>query len=320
MATSGPSHPGRPRPRGPLVLRREGGRAARRRRRNWAAAIPKLGARNGVGADRAGPRENLGSDIQPREAAAGKAGQSSPFQERGCPGSGRETLAPQAASAAAGRGGQGIARPPNPAAGPRARPGHPSVAASGFCGWRLMHLLSERPSPPKCGLGPVRFLREPPDAPLGLGVLEGTPLAAVPSRSCPTNPARSPAFAVFSSLSGFCPGTFQEPESRDSAGQRAFVRRLTREGQRGGPELGDPRWRGCRAPGRGPRAGVPRELGLSGGPGKGSGDLIGWIGGGPGVQRVAWAIPYCAPPEAAVIFCVCMSFELIRSLTGSGPR
>lgn len=254
MATSGPSHPGRPRPRGPLVLRREGGRAARRRRRNWAAAIPKLGARNGVGADRAGPRENLGSDIQPREAAAGKAGLSSPFQERGCPGSGRETLAPQAASAAARRGGQGIARPPNPAAGPCARPGHPSVAASSFCGWRLMHLLSERPSPPKCGLGPVRFLREPPDAPLGLGVLEGTPLAAAPSRSCPTDPARSPAFAVFSSLSGFCPGTFQEPESRDSAGQRAFVRRLTREGQRGGPELGDPRWRGCEhqvvAPGR----------------------------------------------------------------------
>lgn len=254
MATSGPSHPGRPRPRGPLVLRREGGRAERRRRRNWAAAIPKLGARNGVGTDRAGPRENLGSDIQPREAAAGKAGLSSPFQERGCPGSRRETLAPQAASAAAGRGGQGIARPPNPAAGPRARPGHPSVAASSFCGWRLMHLLSERPSPPKCGLGPVRFLREPPDAPLGLGVLEGTPLAAVPSRSCPTDPARSPAFAVFSSLSGFCPGTFQEPESRDSAGQRAFVRRLTREGQRGGPELGDPRWQGCEhqvvAPGR----------------------------------------------------------------------
>lgn len=254
MATSGPSHPGRPRPRGPLVLRREGGRAARRRRRNWAAAIPKLGARNGVGTDRAGPRENLGSDIQPREAAAGKAGVSSPFQERGCPGSGRETLAPQAASAAAGRGGQGIARPPNPAAGPRARPGHPSVAASSFCGWRLMHLLSERPSPPKCGLGPVRFLREPPDAPLGLGVLEGTPLAAVLSPSCPTDPARSPAFAVFSSLSGFCPGTFQEPESRDSAGQRAFVRRLTREGQRGGPELRDPRWRGCEhqvvAPGR----------------------------------------------------------------------
>lgn len=199
MATSGPSHPGRPRPRGPLVLRREGGRAARRRRRNWAAAIPKLGARNGVGTDRAGPRENLGSDIQPREAAAGKAGQSSPFQERGCPGSGRETLAPQAASAAAGRGGQGIARPPNPAAGPRARPGHPSVAASSFCGWRLMHLLSERPSPPKCGLGPVLFLRELPMLPSALGFWRGhlwLPCRLGPAP--PTRPAlpRSPFFPL----------------------------------------------------------------------------------------------------------------------------
>lgn len=319
MATSGPSHPGRPRPRGPLVLRREGGRAARRRRRNWAAAIPKLGARNGVGTDRAGPRENLGSDIQPREAAAGKAGLSSPFQERGCPGSRRETLAPQAASAAAGRGGQGIARPPNPAAGPRARPGHPSVAASSFCGWRLMHLLSERPSPPKCGLGPVRFLREPPDAPLGLGVLEGTPLAAAPSRFCPTDPARSPAFAVFSSL-WFLSWNFSGTRVPGLGGTKGLCEAPDAGGAAWGPGARRSPLAGVRAPGRGPRAGVPRELGLSGGPGKGSGDLIGWIGGGPGVQRVAWAIPYCAPPEAAVIFCVCMSFELIRSLTGSGPR
>lgn len=320
MATSGPSHPGRPRPRGPLVLRREGGRAARRRRRNWAAAIPKLGARNGVGTDRAGPRENLGSDIQPREAAAGKAGLSSPFQERGCPGSGRETLAPQAASAAAGRGGQGIARPPNPAAGPRARPGHPSVAASSFCGWRLMHLLSERPSPPKCGLGPVRFLREPPRCsprPWGFGgdTFGCRAVSVLPHRPGPLSRVRR----FFLSL-WFLSWNFSGTRVPGLGGTKGLCEAPDAGGAAWGPGARRSPLAGVRAPGRGPRAGVPRELGLSGGPGKGSGDLIGWIGGGPGVQRVAWAIPYCAPPEAAVIFCVCMSFELIRSLTGSGPR
>lgn len=39
--------------------------------------------------------------------------------------------------------------------------------------------------------------------------------------------------------------------------------------------------------------------------------------GGPGVQRAAWDVPFCTPPEAAVIF-VCVSFELIGSR--SSPR
>lgn len=39
--------------------------------------------------------------------------------------------------------------------------------------------------------------------------------------------------------------------------------------------------------------------------------------GGPGVQRVAWDVPFCTPPEAAVIF-VWVSFELLGSR--SSPR
>lgn len=87
--------------------------------------------------------------------------------------------------------------------------------------------------------------RGAPDSLLVLGVLEGTPSAAVSSWLCPTDPARSVALAVFAYLFGFFPRTFQEPESRDSVGQRAFVKRQAGEGRRGGRERGDPSGLGC---------------------------------------------------------------------------
>lgn len=77
--------------------------------------------------------------------------------------------------------------------------------------------------------------------PSAFGVLEGTHLAVGPPWACPTDPARPAVLAVFAYLFGFSPRTFQEPESRDSAGQRAFVRRQAGEGRRGVRERRDPR-------------------------------------------------------------------------------
>lgn len=65
---------------------------------------------------------------------------------------------------------------------------------------------------------------------------------------CPTDPARSsearsPGFA---SLFDFSHGTFQEPESRGSAGQRAFVKRRAGEGHTPGGERRHPARGGAR--------------------------------------------------------------------------
>lgn len=153
--------------------------------------------------------------------------------------------------------------------------------------------------------------------PSAFGVLEGTRLAAGPPWPCPTDPARPAVLAVFAYLFGFSPGTFQEPESRDSAGQRAFVRRRAGEGRRGGRERPDPRRPGlqdrvadlgCSCP---PRArGCIPPPGAASGRGKGP-EILGKHWGGPGVQRADCAALFCAPSEPAVIF-VCVFLELMR--------
>ena len=94
------------------------------------------------------------------------------------------------------------------------------------------------------------------------------------------------------------------------------MKRRAGEGRRGGQERGDPSPRGARTRSQprgecSPRAGGCITLrGPRGGQRKGP--RGGWVGGGPGVQRAAGVVPFCAPAEAAVIF-VCVLFELIGS-------
>lgn len=84
--------------------------------------------------------------------------------------------------------------------------------------------------------------------PLGLGKdtsgLPGPVPPLLPSRARPCSP-------VFASLFDFSHGTFQELESRGSAGQRAFVKRRAGEGHTRGSERRHPCPRGLRGLGLG---------------------------------------------------------------------
>lgn len=123
----------------------------------------------------------------------------------------------------------------------------------------------------KCSLGLLRFLGDPPTLSSTLGSWRGHRL-----QSCLGPPPQLPSrlrSRILSLSVGFFPGTFQEPESRDSAGQRAFVRRWAGEG-RARPGARRSPTAGARRPGRGPpeleaafcpggRGGLPRGRGFS---------------------------------------------------------